>query len=537
MKTVIEINQGAISSSKRRITKYRKGGCVRRMCASTGEWCSITTDPTSQTADWRFGTLPRSSKVGHIIRVGVRLDDLMRPSLRTNDRQRHLHTLATIRHETEHGLQTDRDLKGITEELARKRLPFRLLNLFEDARIEYNSAKRTGGDGKFGWTRWEELVTETDKAVTAFYVLKSSEAGLKKSTSAYLPTWTGALEVDVNGGKGTPKMRRTRNVITSFYRNVIAASDTQSLVELVSEWVKIFGHDDADMPDRIEGELGGERDPNAPSAPSDADSEPSDEDSVRTDPVTREGEDSTSEKDENDTPKTTWIESRADEFRKDIVLSIKRDMSELIRRASTAKNRISSHGSKLSMKHVIERRSRVMLARGAKSGRRKVTVVLDCSGSMHTLWHSGNMKELVIAISELHAEHVLDATLILTKELRRSVAGSYKVAPEDFNADFVSRIKMDANGERIKECMTKHKGTLARAKSNLILTDSDLTDRDCDLTFIQQENIPVIAGCAAFSPAYVSLFRERMDKNFKRSCVAVNACELAGLLTREMLKD
>lgn len=236
------------SRAKRRKTLKQNEGCVTRMARTSGRHTYLTYDRDELSAHWQIDPSGRNK-----ITLGQRFDETMTATSAANPR----HVLdcyySLCRHEACHGEYTGTKGDAAGRECARQKLPFAILNLFEDCRIEHLS--RAAIEKKFRWSNWLEIPEDIDRASSWLWVMKVREASSMSSISAAMApyTWTGAHKL-TDG-------RQSTRVIADFYKRIITASDVMALVPLVREWCDLFGYDKPETP-TITDEIGNESDPN-----------------------------------------------------------------------------------------------------------------------------------------------------------------------------------------------------------------------------------------------------------------------------------
>lgn len=143
-------------------------------------------------------------------------------------------------HEAAHSLYTDKDLIGLGKELAARKIPWRLMNLFEDCRIERLWIRNERGFKQFGWKRWEPH-PDPDK---------TSATGLLFALKNEGVTPGGRLPSAVV--RHFSKHKNLRSVV-GYFRDILRAPDTKSLIPILERWLKEFP---ATGDDTMEGEGG-----------------------------------------------------------------------------------------------------------------------------------------------------------------------------------------------------------------------------------------------------------------------------------------
>lgn len=200
----------------------------------------------SNTGDWKF------ESGAHVIRLGNRFHtNIVMPVwggrgsfLKANDKHAIAFAAQILRHEKWHGLATVRDVPALAAACRRDGVPFTVLNVLEDIRIEYKA--RTVEGEWFNWVRWFKINTAKD-ALHAILNLKMSEA------SGWGSQWT-TSDTDLED-------------LAVFFEKARNAPDTWAIVKLAKEFVDRFG---SPMPPeelvnsgQIHDDIGDERDGSA----------------------------------------------------------------------------------------------------------------------------------------------------------------------------------------------------------------------------------------------------------------------------------
>ena len=244
----ITIVRKTYSRARRRKTVKQNEGCVTRMGRVTGMRTVLKNKEMEVSAHWLINSAGRNE-----ITLGHRFDETMTAASAANPR----HVLdcyySLCRHETCHGEFTGRNGEIAARECATAKMPFTILNLFEDCRIEHLSRAATGK--KFRWSNWLELPERTDNAASWLWIMKVRETSAMSSPAAAMAAfeWTGA-----------PRLKDGRaitRVIAQFYKRIVAAADVRDLVPMVIEWCTLFGFDRPATPE-ITNKLGNETDTN-----------------------------------------------------------------------------------------------------------------------------------------------------------------------------------------------------------------------------------------------------------------------------------
>ena len=118
-------------------------------------------------------------------------------------------------HEVGHSLYTEPDLKAVSHALKAVEVPFVLMNLFEDARIEH--LMRTKSGRAFSWSSYETLNDPASPSDLLFCIIQ-------------------------NDGIGKPYQEHEHyeRVCEYYYMSMIELNSTWDLIPLLEEWVKEF---------------------------------------------------------------------------------------------------------------------------------------------------------------------------------------------------------------------------------------------------------------------------------------------------------
>ena len=181
------------------------------------------------TASWRIVTDPCGEY--HEICIGREFHQLCVDRIRNHPRKLQRLCESLIRHEAAHGLFTDHNAE-CQRECQEKGVHFRMLNVFEDARIEHLERERsrdrdTGEPWRFHWWCFYPEPRTTDRPGSYFHSLINREASSWSRFGAGAPRWLGRPGVDL----------RVRD---HYYRQTIQARRTQDLIPLCLEWMAEF---------------------------------------------------------------------------------------------------------------------------------------------------------------------------------------------------------------------------------------------------------------------------------------------------------
>jgi hypothetical protein len=502
---ILNVIERARRFCKRNITATQKGGVLTRMVKMTGHKYDFSVDASVPTACWRFDHA--SDK--HIIRCGTRLGDLCKLDVKHDEKKMKKFVEGVIRHETEHGILSDRS-NDVFEACQANKIPFRIWNLFEDARIEYLSATRKDGDGAFRWTNFQEIKEAYNVAISLFFAIRTNEAGIKKQPSAYVPKWLGADSMLYQG-----KQKKTRLIVLDFYRRAIACETSMDLIPILIEWIKIFGNE---VPEVGDDSINGKDDPNL-------DKDKSKQDDNLKDII---GDDQMPSQERND-----W-RHRNRAFNEDQISRIARAMNAVIENAKVMKNKLSVFGNRIHPQQAMQGSEKSFLNRGRTQGKRSVTLIVDASGSMDKTWCNYGGKEFVLAFRKLARDGKIDLDILLTT-VKHGKAQSRRITTE--TDQWINNLRVDGNAEGVMQVIRRFLPVIKRSTTSVIFTDSKLRMRDIDTQGYRNMGLDMIATYIEPDASELDEGRERMNRHFARSVIAQDATELARRLMREVLKD
>lgn len=174
--------------------------------------------PGYSTACWTF-------KDKHIVFVG---DEVFEKAVEDK-----YYLASYLVHEVGHSLYTERDLKAVNVALKTEKIPFKMLNLAEDARIEVRMARLL--ERLFKWAEYERLDTPIAPVQILFYIIQHD----------------GDVDVkDIEHGAR----------VMEYYHRFIAQESTWELIPILKEWMEEFPSTEEDCKNMSDPD-GGEGDP------------------------------------------------------------------------------------------------------------------------------------------------------------------------------------------------------------------------------------------------------------------------------------
>ena len=231
-------------ADKTRLVDYHIAS--RRTRLTTFEGYDFAFAPEGQpppTAYWRYDKHRRR----HNIVFGSTVDDpLNRPSALSSYRSKITFLERVYDHEGGHSLFTERDNDKLGELCKKYKVPFILLNLFEDSRIE--ASWRRKFIRRFHWLRYSLLMDEqpppaipdppgTPMSAVGLFL----DCILIENSPKLLSEWVGKdkdpkIQYE---SKGKPRYGR-RHLIRWYYRRAARSHSTVSLFPIIASWIKTF---------------------------------------------------------------------------------------------------------------------------------------------------------------------------------------------------------------------------------------------------------------------------------------------------------
>lgn len=221
----------AVAVCRRPTGERRREGMLRLLSRTSPIRDLITgAEPNFPTAAWTVA-VNGAHRYHHIV-VGEEFHRFTVERVRLNRRKLQRYCESLIRHEVAHGLFTDLNPGRIRQLCEQARVPFRLLNLLEDARVEHLERARskdpvTGQPWRFHWWCFSPMFKETERPSRYFWALIAKEASSWNRYSAGAPRWLGCPGADA----------RIRN---HYYHQAIHAAQTEDLIALGQEWMAEF---------------------------------------------------------------------------------------------------------------------------------------------------------------------------------------------------------------------------------------------------------------------------------------------------------
>ena len=279
----------ALSSSKRRETR-KPDGTVRQRAGSltylyvrTHNRIAVKLSDTCKapTATWEWD--PITGMTGrHMITVHPRCPEAFFLPTKNHSKRRIDLVKSVIAHEVCHGLYTSRSTTFAAECRAAK-IPFRLLNLMEDCRIEHKYVAERGKEFRFRWRLFDDNMAAPKSSISSpttwLFTMKTREPYLFKSGSAVMAPFMWGGPTYIHHPKTSyahplshfaGSSQTAKGCLGSFYDAIIKAATTEALLPIARYWVELFGEEaDSSLPsiiiDTVPSSIGGEESEGGPS--------------------------------------------------------------------------------------------------------------------------------------------------------------------------------------------------------------------------------------------------------------------------------
>lgn len=385
-----------------------------------------------------------------------------------------------LHHEQGHGLFTIRDMKRVKASLSVMSAPFPLYNLFEDAYMEERYRHATGY--QFEWLLMEDCSFNA-RPESLLFALIQAEGDVERVESE-LKAWKPDPRAgDVPGAK-VPRevlLVQGRSVVkaaleywlphvVAFYRRTVAVTESMQLMPIVAQWIDRFGlpPESDELSDLMIGSMLAEM----PSLLGEFDEDSESLDGERGD----DGFQAVDDPEAVDQPAS----------QKGCVLATDPEELDLARAAQIAaklkkffvqKGRRTSTDvpqKRISARNFVLGRPYFRVEKLAGRAKRKIVMLLDCSGSMDGE-HIEAGRVLIAALSRLARENAVEGYVVATGGSRSEPAHeTYELPVSD---ETVRRMQARHGAENISAALSSNLKLLAEADHVFVFTDGQLSDR------------------------------------------------------------
>lgn len=437
----------------------------------------------------------------HRIKIGEKFDECLAVGMKTPAKVKQaLQSLIT--HEACHGLYTSTDGTYCAEEMARRGLPFRIFNVFEDIRIEDIYRNDPAHDGfKFRWDALFGREAEYTRATDYLLALSHREASAFGSMSAAAAplNWTGTPVITGTGTRYDGK--RTHLVIREFYTAATKCGTARDLMPVVQEWCDVFGMDKPDHVTVLD-EIDGKADPTADATdartPSSSTGGTADDDgsfadaSGQIEAAQEMGANPAEGLTPNETAALDRYQRRAPlNANEDDVRRITRAISQIRHNADHVAAEISTRGPAIHIGGVMTGSAQSFKNYTVTTGSRTVTVIIDFSGSMGTTWCKFGGLEFILALRQLHQRGELDVRLYIT-----STAGAVRVPLARISERDVRRLSPVGGAEGFAATLARAdvQADMEESSVTIAWTDGMICSGDVDARPLRRKGIDIIGA-------------------------------------------
>lgn len=424
-------------------------------------------DPFS-TACWHHEKAAAGHPARHVITFGANLANNMKEGCNLPD-----YAAAYHRHECAHSLYTERDLKALDAECNKRGVPFPMLNLFEDARIE---AKYRGEyDEKFDWAYYEQVqhvdpaLPTADRAAAVFSAMIQTEVDPELLAEAVKDVPTS--EVDD---------------IRAFYDRTCAAATSSEVLPIMEEFKAKYGV--SEQMKQPEAKAGGAKATAGDLSASLA---------ISSDPSKSKAFDEKVKESEKD-EKSAAIGEKVDLRDRanggvltgragGVTFDLRRvqhlaDLMASSFRAGPERYKRETPSKRVLVRDYMLGRSKIYRAKEQQQANRDVHVnlVFDCSGSMNAGDVLSEGRYMVLAISELAKRGILKGHLILSVVDARNDARQQSIDLKNLTPEIVSQIHAYGSAEGLKNALDSNREKLDAAHLTMVYTDGNICDEAID---------------------------------------------------------
>jgi hypothetical protein len=507
-------------------TGRKAGGELLDLQTRTKEGVKFEAKTVGGTAAWRWET--SGARPYHLVILDpdftATCDRPSRPSRRTLCE----YGAALLRHEKWHGLITDRDLDTLARRAASMGIPFTLLNVVEDMRIEHRA--RNDEAKYFLWHHFNRgALCRVDEPVLwlcLFVMEESSARQLVPFTRNVhlLPDWDGIARVKrVRSGVEGPE-RDTLDVLVEFCEEICTAPDTASLLPILADFLATFPTAKRDpksipgVPSRIAGTGYTEGRSARTTDATRYDGKVNTVDPSQLSPVERatlgyfmhindvRALNMSDEEYERTAGRLANLSQSS---------AVAQRLATMLGTIDSPRTRTATSGNRVHVRGVMTGDAASFRVSDVRGGKRSVLAIFDQSGSMGADWRRHGAA-FASALLQLHQRGTLDVTVALTGGRRHAIL------PPWFPPALVNRFACGLGCESVDATLTALREHVMRADTVLIYTDGHLTDGDVDAGKYRSLGVDLV-GCAVGGPS----IHEMLTTHFSRGITAESGTQLA----------
>lgn len=486
--SALALQDGGVINDFREVMDFTERAHFR---AIVNDWCDqlphiVKLKRNFNTACWTFA----NNK--HHIYIG---DSVYHSINQTADKGAYIS--AFMFHEMAHARYTSRNLKALNGLLHEKSIPFRLLNLFEDARIEDLWRKDTRT--LFNWVELMEPLKNIDSPISIYYALIHNEGDFYE-----------------------PELPHYERVV-EYYNRTLRATSTEALIPVLADFIDEFNPDVDDIPETgipASGQSGEPKgDESGDSGQNDGDlshalevsingelGDMDDDCEIVSDGASDENDKKSSASDDSVDMAGVKLPANGDSEIKDN--QDKSDLDhDLLLSDSVGIDAKSATKHAMHIKKLFEGKIRPLYTdkpskrfnkrhfgnsackpyrRNVLSGQKRLelTLIIDCSGSMAGL-PMQNAREIVSVFNRLCLMGVFKGRVILSEEYQTK----YPVLHLPLSDGDIGKIANTGCGEGLERCMRSNLSRLVSSDHVFVITDGRLCDGEIDKGYYQSKGI------------------------------------------------
>lgn len=420
--------------------------------------------PAFNSASWRFYQGKHQLVIGTLI--------FKKMTQNTTPKDKLLYLRSYLYHELAHSIWTDKDLKAIDKKLKKLKFSFYMYNLFEDARIE--EKMRTHLKKNFNWLKYEK-VSEIDNPVNIFFYLIQAEHNPKA--------------IEFIESKLNFMVKEHFESVQLFYKKAIVCESHEEIIDLLKKWYAKF--------------------PNTQKY--------KEQNSIKPHLFIMESFYTLDEGEFNNLIKGLQNSLTIDETQNKNIKKIKAKKSNKssllsatlhkvtfekrlrdnllskMKKLFLSPKRVSASiipSKKLHIKNIVKRSEKIFKRKSRdRFVKRKITIVLDMSGSMYETMES--MRLVVDVLDNMAKNNIIDATLILSGVLNGKFL--YETLTMPLEEDILERIVPCFEAEGLHSSMSANLELLKKSDYVWVLTDGMICEGPLDKNFYTKHHIKLHA--------------------------------------------
>lgn len=503
----------AIQIAKRAIRRsLRPDGALRKLGTDTGAAVDAAVN-SDVTGTWRF------ENNSHVIRLGSGFVNAMRDDacgVRSDaGRQRVAIDFGVriLRHEAWHGRVTVRDLDAVAKQCRARSIPFLLVNLMEDMRLEHLA--RESEQTMFYWRSFMDVPSATNPMHALMNMVI-----LERSFSSWFTH------------PSNPKGKAWQEKVTEFADRIKAAADTWAVVDIAQEWLEYWRAEGwADDKQRV---------PKGPKASDSIGGDTDGSEDAFTQDRTAAPVQTVSNNSHNTAPVAPCEPRRvpisrfnystgAFAINSSEAEAIANEMRTILARTTSQNSaRTSTSGSRLHIAGIAANSERAFRSYGKTGGKPHLVTLLDFSGSMARDWHNHGRLFAAAVLRLLRSGQI-------TGKVFATGGGMLAEIPATTTDDQLNALSPHLQGENIRDSLTALRRDIEQANAVLVYTDGELIDGHVDAGEWRRKGVDLV-GSVVIPCHKGETFREEkvamMTEHFGAPVTAENGRSLARKLAQ-----